>query len=98
MGPQNGAVLLEHAGEEHTADERTVVAAVAYRRQEGSDERLCGEPVVLTDRVKGPLLYWDVPEGCWRVIVLYQTREGAMHPDYIHMIDPESVDVLIEAV
>lgn len=98
VGPQNGAVLLEHAGEEHTADERTVVAAVAYRRQEGSDERLCGEPVVLTDRVKGPLLYWDVPEGCWRVFVLYQTREGAMHPDYIHMIDPESVDVLIEAV
>lgn len=98
VGPQNGAILLEQAGEDHTADERTVVAAVAYRRQEGSDERLCGEPVVLTDRVKGHLLYWEVPEGCWRVFVMYQTREASKHPEYIHMIDPESVDVLIEAV
>lgn len=95
MGPASGALLVDAEGD--PAAERSLVGVVACRRT-GAGEEMDGKPVTLTDRVRGGLLYWDVPPGCWRVFFLYRSREGASLPDYIHMIDERSVDVLIEAV
>lgn len=98
MGPARGAILVRTDGDAGAGAERTLLAAVAYRRVEADGELLMGEPVDLTRFVKGDLLCWEVPEGCFRVFLLFKTREGGILPDYISTIDPASVDVLIEAV
>lgn len=95
MGPACGALLTQAQGD--PSAERSLIGVVACRRT-GVGEEMDGEPVVLTGCVRDGLLYWDVPPGCWRVFFLYRSREGASLPDYIHMIDEQSVDVLIEAV
>lgn len=88
--PQN-AVLL------HRDEENILLGVYAYGRNEET-ELLAAAPINLTDRVKGQYVYWDIPAGVWRVIALYKTRRGTKQTGYIHMIDPASVDVLIEAV
>ncbi len=39
-----------------------------------------------------------LPKGNWRVFTVYETRTDGGHPDYINIIDEDSVAVLIEAV
>ena len=77
--------------------EDELIGVYAYRRNE-EEEILDAAPVDLTDCVRGRYVYWDIPEGVWRVFALYKSRRGASQKDYIHLIDPESVRVLIEAV
>jgi len=79
-------------------DGESLVGIMACRRT-GKGEELSGECIDLTDHVKGNFVYWDVPEGYFRIFFLLKTRYSAIgQEDYIHMIDPASVDVLIEAV
>lgn len=40
----------------------------------------------------------QLPEGNWRIFVVYETRTDGGNPDYINIIDEDSVAVLIEAV
>ena len=98
-GPRSGALLLHIDDEAAVTRDRQLLAAVAYRRT-GPEEKMAGEAIDLTANVKGDLLYWNVPEGCWRVYMISISREGAAGhmADYIHLIDPESVDVLINEV
>ena len=90
-GPMPGATFLAPPLE----GEDSVVSVLAMRH--GEDGFLPGS-VDLTDRLRDGRLYWDVPQGVWRIFFLIRTRRGAAKPDYIHMIDPQSVRVLIEAV
>ncbi|MBQ3811111.1 MAG: hypothetical protein II839_09875, partial [Kiritimatiellae bacterium] len=79
-----GAALLVR---DHGPDEPRV-CAVAYRLAPGPGQRLEGDPVVLTDRIRDGLLVWDVPPGCWRVFFVRYSRRGmdmggAEHVDFL---------------
>jgi hypothetical protein len=79
-------------------NKESLLYIIACRRTE-KDEELSAECIDLTGHVKGSFVYWDVPEGYYRIFFFFKTRHGAgRQEDYIHMIDPTSVDVLIEAV
>lgn len=39
-----------------------------------------------------------LPEGIWRIFTVYETRTDGGNPDYINIIDKDSVAVLLEAV
>lgn len=98
--PDASLVAIPHGGRrlDYSQYEESLVAVVAYQR-DAQTGRLLPGALDLTDRVLGDYLYWDVPEGYYRVFFIRKTRLGAGNKtDYIHMIDPESVDVLIEAV
>ena len=96
-GPMKEASLLVTSWLDIQQEER-LVSCVACRRS-GLGEGLTGECILLTARVHGDLLCWDVPEGTWRVFYLIKTRRGGHGFEYfIDMINPESVEVLIEAV
>lgn len=97
VGPRTGAILLNAAGEERAAQDRTLLAAVAVKRDR-REEILTDETVDLTDCVSGNLLYWRVPHGCYRIFLIYSTHEGSLHEGYIDMISKDSVDVLIKEV
>jgi hypothetical protein len=43
-------------------------------------------------------VYWDIPEGFWRVFYFIKTRQGTQQKNYIHLIDRESVEAQIEGV
>lgn len=94
IGPaQQTSVLLTPSSEEEP-----LVGVFAYRRVPDVDRQIIeGNPVVLTDKVRGGTLCWDIPEGCWRLFFVYRTRHGG-NGDYIDMISAESAGLQIEAV
>ena len=98
--PMKGALIISESDSENERAERTLVGVIAYRRAENSNlrEALTGDPIDLTHLVDGRFLRWEVPEGTWRVFSIYKSREGAMRADNIHMIDENSVQLLIDAV
>lgn len=95
LGPQTQATFLlppQHANDQ-------LLDIYAYRRT-GQGEALTGESICLTGAVQKDLVLFDVPEGAWRIFFFYQSRKGTnpSQIDFIHLIDPLSVQVLIEAV
>lgn len=61
------------------------------------------DPATLTDVTKFEkegVLYWDIPEGDWRIFVLLQTVHGGEpHTEgYLNPLEPEAVQVLIREV
>lgn len=97
VGPLNGTLLINAAGENHSEDERILIAALAVKREE-REEILTDDVIEITDNLKGDFLYWSVPSGCYRIFLIYKTREGSYFDNYIDMISEESVDVLINEV
>lgn len=79
------------------ADPEDILLGVyAYHRSE-ADETLDETPIDLTEHVRGRYVFWDIPAGVYRVFALYKSRRGGMK-NRIHMIDPDSVRVLIDEV
>lgn len=73
-GPQKeAAVILSTLLREEF--EETIVAVTAMERS-GEGESLTGRAIDLTGSVKDGMLYFDVPEGVWRVFVFIKTRDG----------------------
>ncbi|MEH7131071.1 sugar-binding domain-containing protein [Neobacillus drentensis] len=56
------------------------------------------ELIDLTDRVEGDFLTCNLPEGPWRLYVIYETKTDGGNPKYINMIDKDSVSTQLEAV
>ena len=54
--------------------------------------------VDLTGQVKEGILTWDVPDGAWRVFVIFRTRNGGGATNYINMISLPSCKVQLDAV
>lgn len=91
-GPMQGAAVL--VPKLDAENEEELLAVVAFRRGDAG-ELLAGEGIPLDDMAEG-LLFWDVPEGFYRIFFLIKTRKG--NRDYVNSIDRESVQALIEAV
>ena len=94
VGPLASAtILLRRLPDE----ENRLIGVYAYPRT-GNAEEIAPEPIDLTANVQGRYLRFDIPDGCYRIYFLYQTRRGAMSQEYIDMMNPESVRLLIDAV
>lgn len=78
-------------------EENVLLGAYAYRRHPGYAETCEYEGICLTECVHGRYLYWDVPEGVWRIFFYYKSRRGG-HKGYIDTVSRESVRVLVDAV
>ena len=68
---------------------------LASRILEGGAE---GETVDLTGDIKDGRLIWDVPEGYWKIYIIYLTRDAKGRNDYINFLDRDSCRLLIDAV
>ena len=56
------------------------------------------EVIDLTDTFDGTFATFELPEGQWRVYVIYKTRTDGGNESYINMIDKESAHTQIEGV
>ncbi len=94
-GPMPGAKILLYSDREH-ANEESLLCVVAFPRRGDKTDWSRGQDI--TACAEGDFLYWDVPAGLWTVVAVSKTRAGSVHPAYIDMMEPKSVDALIEAV
>lgn len=62
------------------------------------DSSLIGEGIDLIENIVNGKLIWDVPQGTWRINVLFITRNGGGRCDYISMVDKASCRIQIDAV
>ena len=89
---KDGSLISEQTWEDHV-----LLGAFAYKRLRDEKQRCEFEAIDLTNNISDGYLFWDVPEGEWRIYFYYKSRQGA-HPSFIDMINKDSVAVLIEAV
>ena len=79
-----------------------IVQVVAYRRSDSKEGLDFSTAVDLTDRLQNGLIYWDIPEGVWRVCVTIRTDasfgKGGRFSYYIDMLEKDSCRAMIEAV
>ena len=83
----NGKILL--------FDDR-LVAAVAIRLDE--DGKICDTPQDISGRITDGILYWDVPDGKWRILSIYESHNGGGRVGFINLLDRDSVALQIQAV
>lgn len=96
-GPQNGSSFL---AKEWLQPGEELIRAVAAKRKGGFEDLEDGSFLDVTDRIEDGILYWDVPQGAWRVFFFVNTRNGGEEwtKDYVNPIDGEAVDKYIEVV
>lgn len=97
IGPQPGACILAELFRE---EGEQLYAAIAYRVTGTDDAPAYSDPVDLTDRCKDGLLFWDVPEGFWRIFLIFRTqiRGVAKFWDYVDILNPDSCRLMIDEV
>ena len=96
VGPRKGAAVLIAP---FLGEDGRLLAVLAGRRRDGGSADLDGESLVdLTGQVAGGFVYLDIPEGRWRLLVIYTTQSGGGRPHYMNLLDARSVRVLIDEV
>lgn len=96
LGPakDNGVLIEPFLGKDGR-----LLAVLAVEKPDTETLAVNGERVLdLTDRVHEGVVYFDVPEGYWRIFVLFTTRTGGGREAYMNLLDSASVKVLLEEV
>ncbi|MBP3918882.1 MAG: glycosyl transferase family 2 [Clostridia bacterium] len=97
VGPQkNASVLFQWK----TSPEDKLLAIVACKRVPGEETLLTGETIDLTDCLYDDMVYFDVPEGAWRIVYVLRTRSGlnGQFINYADKLTDVGGDIFIEAV
>ncbi|WP_261301585.1 glycosylhydrolase-like jelly roll fold domain-containing protein [Paenibacillus andongensis] len=76
-----------------------LISVVAVRRNP-SDGTLLSDCIDITEFVHDGILYWDIPEGYWRVFIISENKDGGsqQQEDHLNPLDRGSVRILIDAV
>lgn len=95
LGPcRGGAVLVENF-----VGDGTLLGILAVPKPDTETLAVSGEGVIdLTDQVENGFVYFDLPEGAYRLFVLFTTRHFGGRENYMNLIDEDSVRVLLDEV
>lgn len=76
-----------------------LISVVAVRRDPSNGTLLC-ECVDITGFVREGTLYWDIPEGYWRVFIISENKDGGSkeQEDYLNPLIRDSVRILLDTV
>jgi alpha-L-rhamnosidase len=77
----------------------TISAVIAIKRDSNTGD-LTNIMEDLTTKVENGMLYWDVPEGYWRIFTIVENDKNgdSKKKDYLNPLVKESVRVLIDTV
>ena len=97
VGPQNGASVFLNAWIEPGEE---LVCVIAARRTDDYDGLDYDSLTDITDCARDGLLFWDVPEGDWRIFIMVSTREGGEDHtrEYLNPLEPEAVRLFLHYV
>lgn len=95
-GPcRSGAVLVEN----FIPSDGRLLGILAAPKPDGETLAVSGEGILnLTSQYKNGFVYFDLPEGAYRLFILFTTRKGGGRDEYMNLIDSDSVRVLIDEV
>lgn len=83
-------------------DIEEIVQVVAYRHCDEAEGLDFSTAVDLTNKLQNGLLYWDIPEGVWRICICIRTDvgfgDGGRFSYYIDMLEQDSCKAMIDAV
>ena len=96
LGPQSqGGVLIRP----FLGKDGQLLSVLACPRVDGETTAVAVDRAVdLTGQVHDGVVTWDVPEGLWRIFILFCTQQGGGRPHYMNPISRESVRVLLDTV
>ena len=82
----------------HFPDEK-LLGILAVPKPDGESLAVDGEGILdLTENCENGFVYFDLPEGTYRLFVLFTTRKGGGRDNYMNLIDSASVRVLVDEV
>ena len=100
VGPLPKAKLYPAGFLENGIEE--IVQVAAYRHCDAAEGLDFATAVDLTDKLQNGLIYWDIPEGVWRICVMIRTNvgfgDGGRFSYYIDMLERDSCKAMIDAV
>ena len=94
LGPKNDAALLLPNLDGNI---ERVINVVAYKRTD-EGEIITREPIGLTDKIDNGLVFWDIPEGVYRVFYTIETKGGTARYYLMDMLNPDACNLMLEAV
>lgn len=110
LGPAKGtSILLDtllmtglrptYSLRSYAKGKNTLISVVAVRRNP-SDGTLFQDSIDLSGNVQDGVLYWDIPDGYWRIFILSENKDGGskLQEDYLNPLEPESVKILLDTV
>lgn len=97
LGPVTGGAALINYYLRDRDDE--IIGVYACRREKNS-EVMTGEIIDLTENISGDFVYFDLPDGCYRISVVVKTLRGYSERELnrIDMLSEESAGLMIKAV
>lgn len=95
IGPQADMAIVA----ERLLEEESYVSITAYRRQQNGNV-MVEEGIDLMPMLVNGILWWDIPEGMWRINYVIRTRTHApdRYHNYIDMLSAESCKAMLHAV
>lgn len=95
-GPVSEGAAVADCWLESEDDE--IVAVAACKHIPNSESY--SEVIDITDGLSDGMVYFDLPEGMWRIVFMVKTRRGIdkRHLPFCDMLNPEAVDLFIEEV
>ena len=96
MGPcRNSAVLVEN----FIPSAGRLLGILAVPKPDGQTLAIKGSGILnLTDTMENGFVYFDLPEGAYRLFILFTTKTGGGRDHYMNLIDSSSVKVLLDEV
>ena len=82
------------ASDDDFADDK-LLAVLACPVQENES---LGQPIDITDKIVDGKVVFDLPQGYFKIFVVYISRNGKGRNDYINFLDKDSCRILIDAV
>ncbi|MDD6479470.1 MAG: glycosyl hydrolase [Oscillospiraceae bacterium] len=97
IGPLRGSSVIV---KQWYGDDEELLAVVAAKRTDMENEIDSNTLVDITSHVKDGMLYWDVPEGAWRIFIFIATNNDGEEwtKDYLNPIQQEAVKAYIDYI
>jgi len=100
-GPRRKVKILTNKWIKNEKDEQ-IISVHAYRHTDSRETLDYESAIDLTPTLNDGAVYWDVPEGVWRICVCIRTgttyEEGHRYNYYIDMLREESCRAMIDAI
>ena len=78
--------------------DESILYVCAFRRT-GNAEDVDGSSGMLLENIRDGLIFWNIPEGVWRVFFVIRTNRGPAHfRNYIDMCDADSCKVMVKEI
>jgi len=96
VGPVKDGCAMASCWLESEEDEIVKVSALKHI----PNTEKYSEIIDITDGLSGDMVYFDLPEGMWRIVFMIKTKSGKAerHLPFCDMLNPKTIDLFIEEV